>query len=217
MLRRIGAWSSMIKIFFALIVFRVPTLRQRQQDLTILRWSEGKNHRASDQSRIGGVLSDAYIQPRMTADQIHLLRKSFGRVEEQAQVAALVFYRRLFELNPKLRALFKTDIESQAAKLMDMLGLALSLTSRPGALETELLESGKRHAGYGAREDDYATVGEALIGMLDEVLGKDFTQATRDAWLAFYAYTSETMKRGASQVSMVDGSPYGQTPANVSN
>lgn len=147
----------------------------------------------------------------MTADQIHLLRKSFGRVEEQAQVAALVFYRRLFELNPKLRALFKTDIESQATKLMDMLGLALSLTSRPGALEAELMESGKRHVRYGAREEDYATVGQAMIGMLEEVLGKEFTAATRDAWLAFYAYTAETMKRGAVQATLggnsIPGSP----------
>lgn len=151
----------------------------------------------------------------MTADQIHLLRKSFGRVEEQAQVAALVFYRRLFELNPKLRPLFKTDIESQAAKLMDMLGLALSLTSRPGALEAELMESGKRHAGYGAREEDYATVGQAMIGMLEEVLGKDFTPATRDAWLAFYTYTSDTMKRGAAQANLTGESNPGPTSAKA--
>lgn len=151
----------------------------------------------------------------MTADQIHLLRKSFGRVEEQAQVAALVFYRRLFELNPKLRPLFKTDIESQAAKLMDMLGLALSLTSRPGALEVELMESGKRHAGYGAREEDYATVGQAMIGMLEEVLGKEFTPATRDAWLAFYTYTSDTMKRGAAQANLAGESTPGPTSAKA--
>lgn len=147
----------------------------------------------------------------MTADQIHLLRKSFGRVEEQAQVAALVFYRRLFELNPELRPLFKNDIETQATKLMDMIGLALSLTSRPGALEAELMESGRRHVRYGARDEDYVTVGQAMIGMLEEVLGREFTAATRDAWLAFYAYTAETMKRGAAQATLgsasISGSP----------
>lgn len=138
----------------------------------------------------------------MTADQIHLLRKSFGRVEQQAQVAALVFYRRLFELDPSLRPLFKTNIEEQAARLMDMLALALSLTNRPGALETELIESGIRHAGYGARDEHYVTVGQAMLDMLAEVLGNDFTPATREAWVAFYTYTAETMKRGAAQAAL---------------
>lgn len=141
----------------------------------------------------------------MTADQIHLLRRSFGRVEQQSQVAALIFYRRLFELDPSLRPLFKSDIETQAAKLMDMLGLALSLTSCPGALETELIDSGARHAGYGARDEHYATVGQAMFTMLEESLGDEFTPATREAWVAFYAFASETMKRGAAQASLVRG------------
>lgn len=153
----------------------------------------------------------------MTADQVHLLRKSFGRVEQQAQVAALVFYRRLFELDPGLRPLFKTNIEQQGMKLMDMLGLAVSLINRSGALETELIESGRRHAGYGAREEDYATVGQAMIGMLDEVLGGEFTPATREAWLAFYAYTSETMKRGAAQANLSGEHVANPQPARAKN
>ncbi len=143
----------------------------------------------------------------MTADQIHLLRRSFGRVEQQAQVAALVFYRRLFELDPSLRSLFRTNIEEQAVKLMDMLGLALSLTDRPGALETELIESGIRHAGYGARDEHYATVGQAMLDMLAEVLGNDFTPATREAWVAFYTHTAEAMKRGAAQAALSRNTP----------
>jgi hemoglobin-like flavoprotein len=148
----------------------------------------------------------------MTADQIHLLRRSFGRVERQSQVAALIFYRRLFELDPSLRALFKSDIETQAAKLMDMLGLALSLTSCPGALETELIESGARHAGYGARDEHYVTVGQAMITMLEESLGDEFTPATREAWIAFYTFASETMKRGAAQASLISGSASPPSP-----
>lgn len=139
----------------------------------------------------------------MTADQIHLLRRSFGKIERQSQVAALIFYRRLFELDPGLRPLFKSDIEAQAAKLMDMLGLVLSLTGSPGALETELIESGARHAGYGARNEHYATVGQAMLSMLEESLGDEFTPATREAWLEFYTFAAETMKRGAAQASLM--------------
>jgi hemoglobin-like flavoprotein len=142
----------------------------------------------------------------MTTDQIHLLRKSFARVEPQAQVAALVFYRRLFELDPSLRPLFKTDIEVQGRKLMDMLGAALSLTERPGALEKELLNAGARHVRYGTMDEHYPTVGQAMLDMLAEVLGDEFTPATRQAWTEFYTYTAETMKRGAAQVKAMKGS-----------
>jgi hemoglobin-like flavoprotein len=136
----------------------------------------------------------------MTADQIHLLRKSFARVEPQANVAALVFYRRLFEINPALRPLFKTDIEIQGRKLMDMLGMALSLTEKPGALEKELLNAGARHVRYGTLDEHYPTVGQAMLDMLAEVLGEEFTPATRQAWTEFYVYASDTMKRGAAKV-----------------
>jgi hemoglobin-like flavoprotein len=134
----------------------------------------------------------------MTPEDIHLLRKSFDHVERQSHVAALVFYQRLFELDPALRPLFKTNIEDQARKLMEMLGLALSLAEQPGKLEAVLMASGARHSGYGVREEHYATVGRAMLDMLAEVLGKNFAGATRQAWVDFYTYIAETMKRGAA-------------------
>ena len=81
---------------------------------------------------------------------------------------------------------------------MDMLGLALSLTEQPSQLETELMALGARHVGYGVKEEHYATVGGAMLDMLAEVLGKHFTTATRQAWLDFYTFIAETMKRGAA-------------------
>ena len=130
----------------------------------------------------------------MTDEQIHLLRKSFDAVEAQAHVAALVFYRKLFALDPELRPLFKTGIEEQSRKLIDMLGLALSLLTRPGAFEAELRELGARHRTYGVRDEHYETVGRAMLDMLAEVLGREFTPMVRDAWAKFYNFTAETMK-----------------------
>ena len=135
----------------------------------------------------------------MTGDQIYLLRKSFKRIEQHSQVAALVFYRRLFELDPSLRPLFKGDIEEQSGKLIDMLALALSLSAWPDGLRTELRELGARHATYGVREEHYQTVGQCLLDMLAEVLAEEFTPATRQAWTEFYSFMADTMKQGAAQ------------------
>lgn len=121
-------------------------------------------------------------------------------MERQSQVAALVFYQRLFELDPSLRPLFKTEIEKQAAKLMDMLAAALSLLEKPDKLAAVLEDLGARHVGYGVRDDHYATVGEALIGMLASVLGEDFTAEARAAWTELYQHIAATMMRGAARV-----------------
>ena len=136
----------------------------------------------------------------LDAEQKHRLRKTFATVERQSQVAALVFYQRLFDLNPMLRPLFKTDIELQAAKLMDMLSTALSLLEKPEELTETLEELGVRHVTYGVRTEHYDTVGAALLAMLSTVLGKDFTPDTRKAWTELYQFIAATMLRGAARV-----------------
>ena len=133
-------------------------------------------------------------------EQIYRLRKTFALLEGQAHVAALVFYQRLFELDPALRPLFKNDIEVQAGKLMDMLSASLSLMERPAELAGILENLGASHVTYGVKTSDYETVGKALLTMLEAVLGKQFTDEVRLSWTNLYQLISETMLRGAARV-----------------
>lgn len=133
----------------------------------------------------------------VTIEQKHLVRKSFQAVERAPAVAALVFYRRLFELEPRLRPLFKNDIEAQAQKLMETLGAAVGMLDNPERLTAELESLGARHAGYGVRDEHYAIVGRALLDMLGEVLGAQFSAEIRAAWTELYLIISETMQHGA--------------------
>ena len=133
----------------------------------------------------------------MTIEQKLLIRKSFQIVERAPIVAALIFYRRLFEIEPRLRPLFKSDIESQSQKLMDMLSASLGMLEKPEHLTAELKALGARHVGYGVRDEHYAMVGQALLDMLDQVLGDEFTPETRAAWTELHRLISETMQRGA--------------------
>lgn len=136
----------------------------------------------------------------MSPEQKYHIRKSFAQLESQGSVPALVFYRRLFEIDPKLRPMFKTDIEIQAAKLFDMLGVLITHLERTALLEAELRLMGQRHAGYGVQPEHYSTVGQALLDMLEETLRKDFTPAVREAWIALYGAVSSTMQAGAEPV-----------------
>jgi hemoglobin-like flavoprotein len=108
----------------------------------------------------------------------------------------------LCHVDPALRPLFKNDIEEQSHKLLDMLGILIALLERPGGLDMELRAMGARHAGYGVRDTHYATVGIALLGMLEEVLGDAFTSEVRTAWTQLYEAVAAAMRRGAAETAL---------------
>lgn len=133
----------------------------------------------------------------MTSAEILLIRESFRKVAAIADQAASLFYARLFELDPSLRALFRGDMSEQGRKLMTMIGMAVGGLDRLDQLVPAVRQLGLRHAGYQVREAHYETVGEALLWTLERGLGPDFTPATKEAWAKVYGVLAETMKAGA--------------------
>lgn len=133
--------------------------------------------------------------------QIHLLRKSFATIEGQADVAALIFYQRLFELEPSLRQLFCTPIHVQGGRLMESLGLFLSLLERPNDLRRELEALGARHIQYGTQARHYTILHDALFDMIGRIQGLQFTPELRAAWEDLYSIIASTMQEGAAKVS----------------
>jgi len=150
-----------------------------------------------------------YTQEVLDSERIHLLRRSFARLETRPVISALVFYRRLFELEPALRPLFTHDIEDQSRKLMEMLSWTLDKLNDLSGLQSALESLGARHVGYGVRGKDYKVVGRALLEMLAEVLGDDLTPATREAWIEFYEMISTTMIKGAQDCAALPASVQG--------
>ena len=134
----------------------------------------------------------------MSPQQVYVLRKSFAKLEQHPQVAALIFYQRLFELAPGLRELFKHDIESQAEKFTEMLSVLIAQLDRGDELDAELRAMGARHVEYGVRPAHYGIVGRALLEMLAEVLDGAFTPEVREAWSALYEIVAERMQAGAA-------------------
>jgi hemoglobin-like flavoprotein len=130
----------------------------------------------------------------MNTVQKTLVQTSFAQVQPIAETAAALFYRRLFELDPTLRPLFKGDLEQQGRKLMDMLRLAVKGLDRMEALLPALATLGIRHASYGVNERDYETVGKALLWTLEQGLGPSFTPEIREAWTALYRLVADTMR-----------------------
>lgn len=130
----------------------------------------------------------------MTPTQQDLIRSTWGQVAPIADAAARIFYDRLFELDPSLRAMFAhTDMAAQRKNLMQTLAVVVKGIDRLDALLPAVEALGRRHAGYGVRPDHYATVGRALLDTFAVGLGDAFTPEARDAWSEAYGLLSGVM------------------------
>jgi hemoglobin-like flavoprotein len=110
------------------------------------------------------------------------------------------FYARLFEIDGDAARLFAaTDMVAQRAKFVAMIGLIVRAIDEPRALVPDVAALGRRHAGYGATEQHYASVGEALLSALGATLGPAFTPAVRGAWAEAYALVGAVMRRAADR------------------
>lgn len=118
----------------------------------------------------------------LTPDDVRLVRDSFASLAGSSESMALVFYGRLFELDPSLRALFKIPVLEQARKLVDTLAIAIEALGQFENVRPRLAELGRKHVSFGTQPFHYATVNTALLWALQQTLGDGFDAKTRGAW-----------------------------------
>ena len=138
-------------------------------------------------------LSKAPSNARLTKAQKRLIRESFKRIEPASDLVAALFYLRLYELDPSLRALFKGRRKAQRRELMGALKLAMISLDHTDELSPVLKLLGARHRHYGVRSGDYVTFVMAWIWTLEQSLERRFTPAARQAWMALLSETARTM------------------------
>ena len=127
----------------------------------------------------------------LTEKQIQLVQNSFALVAPIADTAAEIFYGRLFELDPSLRHMFKSDMKEQGRKLMQMLSVAVHALNNLDSIIPAIQAMGQRHVGYGVTMEHYSVVGEALIWTLEKGLGEAFTADVKEAWITLYALVTQ--------------------------
>jgi hemoglobin-like flavoprotein len=141
-------------------------------------------------------MADRPMECLMTPAQKKLVQTSWGQVVPIADTAAAMFYIRLFEIDPTTRALFSaTNMAQHRKKLVQMLAMAVSGLDRLGALVSMVEDLGRRHAGYGVKNEHYDFVGAALLWTLEQSLGSAWNAETKAAWTDFYVLLSGVMRR----------------------
>jgi hemoglobin-like flavoprotein len=133
----------------------------------------------------------------MTSAEIADVQRSFVLVAPIADQAGLLFYDRLFVLDPSLRPMFAEDLTEQSKKLMHVLAVATNGLNRPDTLVPIVESLGARHVAYGVKDEHYDTVGQALIWTLEKGLAESFTPEVRSAWLSAYTLLAGIMKNAS--------------------
>lgn len=134
----------------------------------------------------------------MDEDRADLIQRSWSRVSGATDELARSFYRRLFELDPRIEDLFAvTAMESQHGKFIAMLDEIVRLVRDPEPLHAVLVASGARHRGYGVLSRHYQSVGEAFLWALEHTMPDGLDDEERAAWAEWYTHVAGVMQSGA--------------------
>jgi hemoglobin-like flavoprotein len=129
----------------------------------------------------------------MTPEQVKLVQQSFAKVVPIAEQAAVLFYDRLFEVAPSVKAMFPADMTEQRRKLMATLTIVVNGLSNLESVLPAASALARRHVSYGAKPSHYPVVGGALLWTLEKGLGEAWTPETAAAWTAAYGTLSGYM------------------------
>jgi hemoglobin-like flavoprotein len=129
----------------------------------------------------------------MNPTQVKLVQESFSKVVPISETAAAIFYDRLFEVAPSVKAMFPADMTEQRKKLMGMLAAVVGGLGNLESILPAASALAKRHVGYGAKPEHYPVVAGALLYTLEKGLGEGWTPELADAWTAVYGTLSGYM------------------------
>lgn len=125
----------------------------------------------------------------MTSRQKSLVQASYAAVKPIGLEAGILFFHRLFALEPSLRYIYSAPVEEQAQKLMRVIAVAVR--------SLDFVDSSAGTSCPGAGEQIPDAVGACLLWTLQQVLGERFTVEVRDAWMSLCGLVSTTLQRGA--------------------
>lgn len=98
------------------------------------------------------------------------------------------FYKRLFDVNPSARPLFKNNIQSQGRVLMGIISTALNQLRDPDSFAVMLVSLAHVHSKRGVRGMQYGIIGDVLFWTLSLCLGDAYDPLTAIAWHKIFSY-----------------------------
>lgn len=152
----------------------------------------------------------------MSPETRDILKTSWAMVAPISDVAAGLFYERLFTLDASLRPMFAgADMKEQRRKLMQAIAAVVNGVDNLEALVPTLQQLGRNHARYGVIDRHYDTVAAALLWTLKQGLKEAWTAAAQTAWTEAYTTVATVMRNAAADGPLQSGDVTARHPVAV--
>jgi nitric oxide dioxygenase len=145
------------------------------------------------------------VRTAMTPTQVEIVQDSFHSVGQQSQEASRIFYDELFRMSPEIRQIFPEDMTQHKAKFVQMLATIIKSLNQIATVSDHVVDLGRRHMAYDVEEEHYPVVCEALLAMLERIMGSDFTPEIKEAWHAAYDMLARVMQESSSVPNTAEG------------
>ncbi|SEF62491.1 globin domain-containing protein [Jhaorihella thermophila] len=130
----------------------------------------------------------------LSNQELALIEQAFTMARSEELFAQpTLFYEKLFERDPNLRALFREDIAGQGMRFMRTLRTIVTALRQLGGAQEVLEPLARTHGALGVHAQHFETMGEALIDTFKELLGPDFTPEMEAAWRKAYREIADAM------------------------
>lgn len=130
----------------------------------------------------------------MTNLQIEMVKGSWSSVATLDPIlVGDIFYKRLFQLCPEVKPMFRHNLAEQSKKLLHMLSYIINKLNHIDDILHEVKNLARRHVKYGVQQYHYEAVGAALLFTLEQGLDKSWTKDLADAWTTCYTLLSSAM------------------------
>lgn len=133
----------------------------------------------------------------MTPKQITILQSQLPTVKSIGKPFAKVFYARLFQLAPDLRALFASDSRKDRQLIGTLCTTVNSLQNMDG-LKVVAHNMGQRYSDLGISERHYDFFMQAMLETLGMVLGDEFSGDVKAAWLNLLTTIKDALLEASS-------------------
>lgn len=137
----------------------------------------------------------------MTPDQAATVRRTFRLVEAIQEQVAVLFYRRLFGLDPQIAQRFeRNDVERQRKDLIQSLARSVGeLDPAIDAMSAEV-DAGPAPAIVGLPPEAREVAGAALLWTLERALGAAFNADVDAAWRAAFGLPAGRTRAASATV-----------------
>src|SRR2546421_1519032 len=133
----------------------------------------------------------------MTEASLKRIAAHYDLIAGRMYALAQAFYKRLFEVMPEARPLFRIDIDLQSQHLAAALAMIIRNLRLLDVLEQPLMELGAAHAQVGVRPEQYPILCRTMVETLRDGSGDAWSPELQADWTEMLHRVSHIMMNGA--------------------